>query len=141
MAFWQAKQHIGAGVKSEPNTIHWCELLTNDPDAATAFYTELLGMDSETMTMDQGGDYTIFLSGGAGVAGTMAMPEHLRERGVPSHWSVYFQVADLDAVVGKAVANGAHVGLPPTDIAMVGRIAYLMDPQGAGFGLTQPESP
>ena len=102
VALWQAKRHIGAGVKSEPNTIHWCELLTNDPDAVTAFYTELLGMDSETMTMDQEGDYTIFLSGGAGVAGTMAMPEHLRERGVPSHWSVYFQVADLDAVVAQA---------------------------------------
>ena len=92
------------------------------------------------MTLDQGGGYTIFLSDGMGVAGTMAMPEHLRERGVPSHWSVYFQVTDLGAVVAQAVANGAHVGLPPTDIAMVGRIAYLMDPQGAGFGLTQPES-
>ena len=65
VALWQAKRHIGAGVKSEPNTIHWCELLANDPDAVTAFYTELLGMDSETMTMDQGGEYTIFLSGGA----------------------------------------------------------------------------
>ena len=42
------------------------------------------------MTLDQGGGYTIFLSDGMGVAGTMAMPEHLRERGVPSHWSVYF---------------------------------------------------
>ena len=29
VAFWQAKQHIGAGLKSEPNTIHWCELLTS----------------------------------------------------------------------------------------------------------------
>ena len=140
VAFWQAKQHIGAGLKSEPNTIHWCELLTSDPNAATAFYTELLGLESETMTMDQGGDYSIFLSGGMGVAGTMAMPEHLHERGIPAHWSVYFQVTDLDAVVGRAVANGATVGLPPTDIAMVGRIAFLLDPQGAGFGLTQPES-
>ncbi len=140
VAFWQAKQHIGAGVKSEPNTIHWCELMANDPEAVAAFYTELLGMESESMTMGQGGDYTIFLSGGMGVAGTMAMPEHLRERGIPAHWSVYFQVTDLDAVVGKAVANGAQVGLPPRDIAMVGRIAFVMDPQGVGFGLTQPES-
>ena len=130
VAFWQAKQHIGAGLKSEPNTIHWCELLTSDPNAATAFYTELLGLESETMTMDQGGDYSIFLSGGMGVAGTMAMPEHLRERGIPAHWSVYFQVTDLDAVVGRAVANGANVGLPPTDIAMVGRIALPAGPAG-----------
>ena len=141
VAFWQAKDHIGAGVKSEPNTIHWCELLAEDPGAVTAFYTNLLGMESETMTMAQGGDYTIFLSNGCGVAGTMAMPEHLRERGVPAHWSVYFQAADVDAVVGQAVATGAQIALPPMDIAMVGRIAFLLDPQGAGFGLTQPESP
>ena len=128
-------------MKSEPNTIHWCELLTNDPVAAAAFYTQLLDIESETMTMDRGGEYTIFLSDGMGVAGTMAMPEHLRERGIPAHWSVYFQASDLDAVVAQAVADGAHMGLPPTDIAMVGRIAYLVDPQGAGFGLTQPESP
>ena len=140
VAFWQAKQHIGAGVKSEPNTIHWCELLANDPDEVTEFYRELLGMESESMPLAQGGDYTIFLSDGVGVAGTMAMPEHLRERGVPAHWSVYFQVTDLDAVVGHAVAKGAQIALPPKDIAMVGRIAYLLDPQGAGFGLTQPES-
>ncbi len=140
VAFWQAKQHIGAGVKSEPNTLHWCELLANDPDAVAAFYTELLGMESESMTLDQGGGYTIFLSDGMGVAGTMAMPEHLRERDIPAHWSVYFQVTDLDAAVAQAGANGAHVALPPMDIAMVGRIAFLIDPQGAGFGLTQPES-
>ena len=140
VAFWQAKAHIGAGVKSEPNTIHWCELLANDPDAATTFYTELLGVESETMTMAQGGDYTIFLSDGVGVAGTMAMPEHLRERGVPAHWSVYFQIEDLDAAVAQVTAAGGRVGLPPKDIAMVGRIAYLLDPQGAGFGLTQPEA-
>ena len=69
----------------------------------------------------------------------MAMPEHLRERGIPAHWSVYFQVTDVDAVVGQAVAAGAQIALPPMDIAMVGRIAFLLDPQGAGFGLTQPE--
>lgn len=140
VAFWQAKDHIGAGVKSEPNSIHWCELLTQDADAATAFYAELLGMETETMTMAQGGDYTIFLSDGEGVAGAMAMPEHLVEQGIPAHWSVYFQVSDMDAVVGQAVAGGAHLALSPMDIAMVGRIAFLLDPQGAGFGLTQPET-
>ena len=139
VAFWQANRHIGAGVKSEPGAIIWCELLSNDPGAATAFYTELLGVESETLTLDDA-EYTVFLSGGIGVAGTMAMPQHLREMSIPSHWSVYFQVDDVDAAVEKAVTNGGRVGLPPTDIATVGRIAFLMDPQDAGFGLTAPES-
>ena len=93
------------------------------------------------MTVDDDEDYTVFLSGEMSGAGTMAMPANLRERGIPSHWSVYFQVDDVDAAVEKAVTNGGRVGLPPTDIATVGRIAFLMDPQGAGFGLTAPESP
>ena len=139
VALWQAKQHIGAGVKSEPGAIIWCESLSNDPGAATAFYTELLGLESETLTLDDA-EYTVFLSGGIGVAGTMAMPQHLREMSIPSHWSVYFQVDDVEAVVEKAVASGGRVALPPKDIATVGRIAFLMDPQGAGFGLTAPES-
>ena len=128
-------------MKSEPNTIHWCELLTNDPDAATAFYTELLGMDSETMTMEQGGDYTIFLSGGSGRG-----RDHGHAGATARAWRalalerIFSSHGPLDAVVAQAVANGAHVALPPTDIARVGRIAYLLDPQGAGFGLTQPES-
>ena len=141
VAFWQAKQHIGAGVKSEPGAIIWCELLSNDPETATAFYTELLGLESQAVTVDDDEDYTVFLSGEMSGAGTMAMPANLRERGIPSHWSVYFQVDDVDAAVEKAVTNGGRVGLPPTDIATVGRIAFLMDPQGAGFGLTAPESP
>ncbi|MCY3913253.1 MAG: VOC family protein [Chloroflexi bacterium] len=139
VAFWQAKGHIGTGVKSEPNTIHWCELLTQDPDTATAFYAELLGMESETLTMAEEGAYTILLSGGVGASGIMAMPVHLRERGVPAHWSVYFQIEDVEAAVAHVTAAGGRVALPPKDIPMVGRIAYLLDPQGAGFGLTQPE--
>ena len=93
VAFWQAKDHIGAGVKSEPNTIHWCELLDRRiPDAATAFYTELLGMESETMTMAAG---RRLHHPSRPTAWAWRGPWRCRstcvERGVPAHWSVYFQ--------------------------------------------------
>ena len=59
---------------------------------------------------------------------------------VPPHWSVYFQVADVDATVAAVTARGGAVNMPPTDIATVGRIAFVRDPQGAAVGLLVPES-
>ncbi len=137
VALWQAKEHAGAGLKNAPNSIVWCELLAADPDRATAFYTELLGVTAETTSMEYGA-YTVLSAGGEAVAGVMAMPQHLRERNVPAHWSVYFQVEDVDAAAAAVEASGGQTALAPMDVDGTGRIAYLLDPQGAGFGVMAP---
>ena len=137
---WQPRKHVGAGVKYEPGAICWCELMTTDPDAATAFYTALFGMESERTTMENGMEYTVLKAGGDYAAGIMALPEDLRVMQVPPHWGVYFQVADVDAAVAAVTAKGGGVNLPPTDIPTVGRIAAVRDPQGAGVSLMAPET-
>jgi predicted enzyme related to lactoylglutathione lyase len=64
--------------------------------------------------------------------------------GTPSHWLVYFAVADADAAVAAAGANGGSVLAPPFDTPF-GRMAGLTDPAGAMFwiartdGSDQPE--
>jgi predicted enzyme related to lactoylglutathione lyase len=75
-------------------------------------------------------DYTVFENEGAGIAGATkpAMPN------MPPTWLVYFEVADTDATVATAKANGATVFSEPTDIP-AGRFAVLADPQGAVFGV------
>src|SRR5712692_2482267 len=40
---WQPKKHKGFGVKGEPNSVTWNELLTNDTEKASDFYTKLFG--------------------------------------------------------------------------------------------------
>ena len=114
--------------------------MTTDPAAAAAFYTELLGLHSQSQTMEHGVEYTVLMAAGAPAAGLMALPDELRAMQIPPHWSVYFQVADVDATVAAVTAGGGAVNMPPTDIATVGRIAFVRDPQGAGLGLMAPES-
>lgn len=135
---WQGKSHKGAGVKNGHGAIGWCELLSTDPQAAVRFYTCLLGVESETATMPDGNEYTAYMRDGVPLAGTMAMPDEVRARKIPSHWSVYFQVDDVDSCVEKVTSLGGAVHLPPTDIADVGRIAFVGDHQGVGFGLITP---
>ena len=135
---WKGKDHMGAGVKNEPSSIGWCELLSTDPKAAVEFFTSLLGVESETATMPSGEDYTVYMAGGVPVAGTMAMPKQVQEMNVPSHWSVYFDVEDADATFNKAISMGGQAALAPTDIEDVGRLAFVIDPQGAAFGLIAP---
>ena len=137
---WQPRQHLGAGVKYEPGAMAWCELMTTDPGAAAGFYTALLGLHSERQTMEHGVEYTVLMAAGEPAAGIMALPDELRAMQIPARWSVYFQVADVDATVAAVTAEGGAVDMPPSDIATVGRVAFVRDPQGAGFGLMKPES-
>ena len=136
---WQGKNHKGAGIQNEHGAIGWCELLSTDPQAAIRFFTGLLGVESETATMPDGNEYTVYLRDGIPLAGTMTFPEAIRNMGIPSHWSVYFQVDDVDAAFAKATSLGSVAHLAPMDIAGVGRLAFVGEPQGVGFGLIAPE--
>jgi predicted enzyme related to lactoylglutathione lyase len=59
---------------------------------------------------------------------------------VPSYWSVYFAVDDVDKAFKKAIDGGGKGMLEPADYPG-GRFAILSDPQGAVFGLMKMEQP
>ncbi len=129
---WQAKGTIGAQLVNEPVSLTWNELMSPDVDAAKQFYGGLFGWKAETMQM--GGDgppYTVWMLGEAGIGGAMAPPME----GMPAFWGVYFAVADCDATVAKATSLGANALNGPMDVPEVGRMAALMDPQGAAFSV------
>ena len=50
------------------------------------------------------------------------------------------EVPDCDGYVDKAVSAGGSVALPAEDMAGVGRLAYIKDPDGNLLGLLQPEA-
>ncbi len=62
-------------------------------------------------------------------------------KGAPSHWGIYFQVADCAAVMAKAKELGAEVVFGPHDAPGVGRFGALHDPQGAVFSVIQLAAP
>ncbi|HZF68899.1 MAG TPA: VOC family protein, partial [Gemmatirosa sp.] len=57
--------------------------------------------------------------------------------GVPpvAVWQLYLTVADVDESVSRAVALGAELAWPATDVPGVGRVAGLTDPTGALFAV------
>jgi predicted enzyme related to lactoylglutathione lyase len=128
---WQAKAHVGSQRANEPGTPVWNECMTPDIAAATAFYAEILGMGTETMDMEEGAYTVLTNSEGRQIGGAMVPPME----GIPPHWNVYFNVEDVDATVAKATGLGAQVVAPAFDVAGVGRMAVLADPQGAMFNL------
>ncbi|HEY7324822.1 MAG TPA: VOC family protein [Streptosporangiaceae bacterium] len=129
---WQARAHTGVGVANEPGSLTWNENMSRNFDGNKAFYHEVFGYDYT----DIGGDgmqyATLDLAGGqvGGIGGLG--PE--QPAGRPAAWVAYFAVADADAAVAKATELGGRVIAPPFDTPY-GRMAALMDDQGAAFAI------
>lgn len=106
----------------------WCDLMTQDADAALAFYTELLGWQTKDAEMG-GQPYTMFSNGTEDVGGLVP----IEDEEVPSHWMNYLTVDDVDAVAEAVPELGGVVAVEPTDIPGIGRFCVVADPQGAWF--------
>jgi predicted enzyme related to lactoylglutathione lyase len=132
---WQAGQSIGSVRVNEPGCPIWHELSTADIETASRFYSEVLGVSWESVPMEGGPDYTCLMVDGRAVAG--AFPPQPGMEGMPPHWEVYFNVADCDATAGQVEGLGGQVLAPPWDVAGVGRMAVLKDPQGGVLALMQ----
>lgn len=109
------------------NRFCWHGLMTTDPDKAASFYTEAIGWKTQTIQMGDA-PATMFSASDTPLAHYMKVPME----GVPTHWSNYLRVDDVDATTKTAVANGGSVVSPPTDIPP-GRFSVISTPSGAPF--------
>ena len=80
----------------------------------------------------------VLMLGDEPMVGIMDLPDDVAEAGTPNHWVIYFHVDDVDATIELAIDNGATIIMSPTQLAHIGRIAIVTDPQGATFGLVTP---
>ncbi|HEX8482918.1 MAG TPA: VOC family protein [Allosphingosinicella sp.] len=110
----------------------WYELLTGDPDAAAAFYGDVIGWTAASAGQP-GVDYRIFSAGGAQVAGHMKLPDGAAAMGMRPGWLGYIGVDDVDSAVSEVEAAGGKVHMPAMDMEGVGRMALVADPQGVPF--------
>jgi predicted enzyme related to lactoylglutathione lyase len=138
LSVWQPNKHIGAGVATEPNSLSWNELMTTDVAKAKPFYQEVFGWGTQDMEMspDQP-PYTLFQIDDKPAAGMMQMPTEMGQ--MPSHWAVYFEVADIEASVAKLKELGGQLYVGPQSAGGVGTFAAGADPQGAAFSMIQPD--
>jgi predicted enzyme related to lactoylglutathione lyase len=112
----------------------WHEQVSSEPKQAEDFYTQLFGWGTETFKPGEV-DYTMISSGGQSHGGFgKAM-----EGAPPPHWLSHVQVENVDETVEKAKSAGGKLEAGPFDMAEVGRMAIITDPQGAYIGAYEPK--
>jgi predicted enzyme related to lactoylglutathione lyase len=122
------------------NMFFWYELLTDDLEGALAFYTKVIGWQTQDFPSERGDRYVVLSAGGAGLGGAMQITDEMCTHGVKPHWGGYIHVDDVDAKAVAIAAAGGTVLRGPDDIPGVGRFAVLADPQGAAFMVLAPSS-
>lgn len=117
----------------------WHELDTPDPDAAAAFYTEVVGWTTSRWA-DSPVDYTMFMAGETAVGGLARLADEQVATGRTPGWFAYTAVPDVDATVAEAARLGATALVPPQTLEGVGRLSVLRDPQGPVFAVIRGET-
>ncbi|MGB8082723.1 MAG: hypothetical protein WCF83_19940 [Pseudolabrys sp.] len=62
----------------------------------------------------------------------------LLDHGIPSHWTPYVRVDDVENAVQRAIALGGSIIADPFVVSGIARIALLEDSVGALIGLWEP---
>jgi predicted enzyme related to lactoylglutathione lyase len=135
---WQPGQFPGFTVLDEPGAPSWFELFTRDHARAVDFYRSVFRWETVNVGDTDEFRYTVMRNptGEGELAGIMDARGFLPE-GVPSHWSVYWEVDDADATVAKVTRLGGAVVTAP-EATPYGTLAVVTDPAGAQFKLRTP---
>jgi len=116
----------------------WVELSSTDAPIAREFWSALMDWTAVDSALPDGAMYTRFQLDGRDVGACAGMNATQRAQGTASHWNLYFAVEDVDARCVVANAEGGRVLAGPFEVADLGRMAVLSDPEGAEFRLWQP---
>ncbi|MGW1027419.1 VOC family protein [Streptomyces sp. NPDC002577] len=137
---WQGGTHTGFEKQQEPGSFCWTEVYSRDKTVVDPFYETVFGYGGFDLE-DAGADFRTWSPRGTepgpdtAIGGRSVMSGAFPVE-MPSHFLVYFDVADCDATADAVVRLGGRVQAPPFDIPY-GRIAVLMDDQGAAFAVLQ----
>jgi predicted enzyme related to lactoylglutathione lyase len=120
-----------------PGKLIWADLFTSEPDAASKFYTSLLGWTAAPIDQ-KGNAYIIFSNNGVPIAGIA--PHSLARESHPSRWIGYISVADIKATVANVEALGGKVHGAARNFPSRGFQAIIGDSEGNPIGLLQSSS-
>ncbi|MEM7660766.1 MAG: VOC family protein [Pseudomonadota bacterium] len=118
------------------NPVLYFEIPVVDLDRAIAFYEDALALKLSRQTVD-GYEMAFFPrdDGKPGASGALAKGDVYR----PSRDGalIYFDVADIDAVLRRVIALGSDVLYEKKDIGEAGYVAEFEDSEGNRIALTQ----
>jgi hypothetical protein len=115
-----------------PGTPCWIDVSADDVGSARLFYEQLFGWQIPEGRPEFGG-YSTCTKDGHGVAGLS--PKMSADQ--PSVWTTYLATDDIDATFTAVTEHGGQVISPPMDVMDLGKMAIVVDPGGAVFGLWQ----
>jgi predicted enzyme related to lactoylglutathione lyase len=130
---WRPGTFQGLGRIDEPGAPRWFELMSKDYQGSLDFYRRVFDWDITTHSDTDEFRYATPEHDGNQFAGIMDASGFL-PAAVPSFWSIYFGVTDVDAAVRMAAELGGTVTQEPNDTPY-GRLATVSDPTGAMFNL------
>ena len=117
------------------NPVYHFEISVTDMDRAVRFYQSVFGYGLSRQTVD-GNEMAFFPRADAepGASGVLAKGGVY----VPSKSGaiIYFDVADIDPVLERAVAQGASVLFPKKHIGAAGYVAEISDSEGNRIALS-----
>jgi predicted enzyme related to lactoylglutathione lyase len=114
----------------------WVDLTTPDIEGAERFYGELFGWEiPELPDSAENAGYRRAKKDGKDVAGVMP----LMQEGPQPVWSTYISVSDADAISRAIQENGGTMIAEPMAVGEYGRLAHFTDPEGAFFGIWEPQ--
>jgi len=115
----------------------WVDLSAEDVEGAKAFYGGLFGWTWDDVHTPQGFIYSMAQKEGHNVAGLGPAPQEILDMGLRSVWNTYLAADSVDVVYQKAIECGGTGLMEPMDVMTSGRIAYILDNQGAAVGIWQ----
>ncbi|HEY6025035.1 MAG TPA: VOC family protein [Pseudolabrys sp.] len=126
--------HLG---KTDVGRFCWLDLAATNANSAKAFYGGLFGWTCHEQQANDGSFIRMRLSD-QDVGSIYQLKEAHIERGLPSHWTPYIRVDDVDAAAQRVTLFGGKVIVRPFAVTGIARIALIVDSVGACVGLWEP---
>lgn len=122
-----------------PGTIAWRDLAVADPEGIREFYENVVGWDSDPVSMGEYSDFNMLPSGGEEPAAGIC---HARgvNADLPPVWLIYIVVEDLEKSLAACAEGGGEVLVGPKGMGPGSAYAVIRDPAGAVSALYQAGS-
>lgn len=119
----------------------WRDLISDTPEQSRRFYEALFGWEFEAVGNRFGlgseDAYSLIRHNGRLIGGMVNQASLGGARGDISQWVALMSVADVAAAALQFAADGGEILTPPTDVAERGRMAVVVDRQGALLALVE----
>jgi predicted enzyme related to lactoylglutathione lyase len=112
----------------------WMDLAAADTAVARIFYNGMFGWTAHDEPAN-GGTFTRLRLSGRDVGSLYPLKRAQLESGVPSHWTPYVRVDDVQEAAERAASLGGEVIVHPFAVAGLARVALIVDSVGAPLGL------